>query len=560
MTDYLAYIYAKHEAQLKFYEDSAKLYEDNNRTEEEGYTKMLRGRAQEERAWISRAAAYTIEEVKREQRREEIELKLHYAAKGRLSESEEQELQDQLFDIRLKAMQRELGLTAIGSQEYAAKEEAIEQALNENKLQKRQRLAQMAAQFEQEYAKKSAEERLRIELKGMEELLKTGTISREQFDSMSSQAKKKYLPGSPKSDRQDPHKDYEKQKQILDSLYEDGFMSEEEYSSRLKAIEADLRHSVMEGLAGCKSEWVSVLTSMYQAWADFADALKDPEGNPFNALAAGISATAAVMSAVMQSVSQMTSAEVEIQTQAIERRYDREAAFAEGNSYLQTKLEKKKEKEIAKMKSDAAKKNFAMQVAMTVATTAANAVEAYGAALKVGGPLGLALAPVAAALALAQGAVQIAALKKQQQVAESSGYAEGGFTRKGRKDEPAGIVHAGEWVASQKLVNNPVSRQVIDVLEYAQRNNTVASLSWDDVSRSVSAPVAMSYASRPEQPAVVQVQQNSPAFDPDPLNQAVSRLVERLEQPIVAHNTVEGPLGYKQAQDEYLRLMSNKSR
>ena len=39
--------------------------------------------------------------------------------------------------------------------------------------------------------------------------------------------------------------------------------------------------------------------------------------------------------------------------------------------------------------------------------------------------------------------MQVAAIKKQQQASQAQGYGEGGFTRKGRADEVAGVVHAG---------------------------------------------------------------------------------------------------------------------
>ena len=75
-------------------------------------------------------------------------------------------------------------------------------------------------------------------------------------------------------------------------------------------------------------------------------------------------------------------------------------------------------------------------------------------------------------MAVAAGAMQVAAIKKQQ-ASQAQGYGEGGFTRKGRADEVAGVVHAGEWVASQKLVASPVARPLIEALDYAQRTNTM---------------------------------------------------------------------------------------
>lgn len=44
-------------------------------------------------------------------------------------------------------------------------------------------------------------------------------------------------------------------------------------------------------------------------------------------------------------------------------------------------------------------------------------------------------------------------------------FAAGGFTKKGGKYEPAGVVHAGEWVASAEMVASPVTGPIIKALE-----------------------------------------------------------------------------------------------
>ena len=54
----------------------------------------------------------------------------------------------------------------------------------------------------------------------------------------------------------------------------------------------------------------------------------------------------------------------------------------------------------------------------------------------------------------------------------AQGYGEGGFSRKGRADEVAGVVHAGERLASQRLIASPIARPLIEALDYAQRTNT----------------------------------------------------------------------------------------
>lgn len=270
------------------------------------------------------------------------------------------------------------------------------------------------------------------------------------------------------------------------------------------------------------------------------------------------------MSSIFSGMTSLIQAELEIQTAAIEKRYDKEISQAEGNNYKVKKLEEQKQKELAKKKNEANKKMFAMQVIQAVAQTAQNAISAYGSAAAI--PLvGYILAPVAAAMAVAAGAIQIAAIKKQQQASESQGYAKGGFTPNGSKYEEVGVVHAGEWVASQEMLSSPVARPIINALDYAQRTNTIGSLRADDVSRTI-APVAYSTPQQ-QQPIIVQQQpdglataaivQNTKAMQS--YADTMKQLEKRLSEPFVTVNTVTGDTGIKQAQDEYSILMRNKT-
>ena len=270
------------------------------------------------------------------------------------------------------------------------------------------------------------------------------------------------------------------------------------------------------------------------------------------------------MSSIFSGMTSLIQAELEIQTATIVKRYDKEISQAEGNNYKVKKLEEQKQKEIAKKKNEANKKMFAMQVIQAVAQTAQNAISAYGSAAAI--PLvGYILAPVAAAMAVAAGAIQIAAIKKQQQASESQGYAKGGFTPNGSKYEEVGVVHAGEWVASQEMLANPVARPIINALDYAQRTNTIGSLRADDVSRTI-APVAYSTPQQ-QQPIIVQQQSDGLATAAIVQNtkaiqgyaDTMKQLEKRLSEPFVTVNTVTGDTGIKQAQDEYQTLMKNKS-
>ena len=264
------------------------------------------------------------------------------------------------------------------------------------------------------------------------------------------------------------------------------------------------------------------------------------------------------MSAVFSQLSSMIQAELEIQTAFINKRYDAEISRAEGNTYKVKKLERDKEKEIAKAKKEANRKMFAMQVIQAVAQTATNALNAYGSAAAVP-VVGYILAPIAAAMAVAAGAIQIAAIKKQQQASEAQGYQSGGFTPQGRADEVAGVVHKGEWVASQRLVNNPRTRPLLEALDYAQRNNTIGSITAADVSRTITAPAVL--AAQPSTPPTIvnNTYNSTPSADNSELTSTIRELKDRLNEPFVTVNTVTGDHGIQQAQDEYDRLMRNKA-
>lgn len=256
------------------------------------------------------------------------------------------------------------------------------------------------------------------------------------------------------------------------------------------------------------------------------------------------------IASMFDGLSKIAEAESEIRLARLEKYYEREISMAEGNAYKVKQIERKKQKEEAKLKAEASKKQFAQQVISAVAETALAAINAYASASKVSWILG----PIAAAMAVAAGGIQIAAIKKQQAASLAQGYSSGGFTPAGRPDQPVGIVHAGEWVASQKLLKNPQTRAAIEALDYAQRNNTVGRITSADVSRSVTAPsiIAGAASDGTMQRVIVAVA--------DALGQyhvTMKKLGDRLNEPFVTVNTVTGDTGIKQAQDEYQRLQNN---
>lgn len=187
----------------------------------------------------------------------------------------------------------------------------------------------------------------------------------------------------------------------------------------------------------------------------------------------------------MQADAAYTQANCDYKVAMITKQYDQQIERAGNNSAKVEKLEKDRDKKIAAERTKANKKAMKVEVAQALASTAMAAINAYSSAAKV--PLiGYILAPIAAAAALAYGTIQIATIKKQHQ-AQEAGYYEGGFTGGSSYRREAGVVHEGEFVANHQAVNNPQLLPAFRLLDQAQRNNTVGSLTAADVSRSMGA-------------------------------------------------------------------------
>lgn len=363
---------------------------------------------------------------------------------------------------------------------------------------------------------------------------------------------------SPMAGSQEIYKEYADAVAALDAKLRNHAITTEQYNAALAKLNKNLASGVWNAVADKIGGIGGSVMKLGGTFVDVFSRIRETGKITFEDMGVLASAAADTMAQAFATVSQFISMQADIDVAHTEAAYDRKIAAAEGNSYKEKKLEKEKQAEVAKIKNDANRKMYAMQVAQAIAQTAANALMAYGSL--VGIPVvGPALAAVAAAMAIASGMIQVAAIKKQQQASEAQGYSEGGFTRPGRRDEPAGVVHAGEWVASQKLVNNPKTRPLLEALDYAQRTNTIGSLTAADVSRSVTAPMVIAaQSSAPMQPnVVVNVPPQEPQTD---MAETLARLNERLDEPFVTVNTVTGDAGTQKAQDDYNRLMKNKTR
>ncbi len=363
--------------------------------------------------------------------------------------------------------------------------------------------------------------------------------------------------------------DFDERARALDVLYNNMVELAKGDAGKLKTITKEYQRAKRrEEVSRAKALGEDIKLTWREQIEEFMGWLDSDAGKKIMQTVGNITSS---MSSIFQSVMEMSQIECEMQVGLIERRYKHEISYAEGNSYKVKKLEKQRDKEIAREKRKAAEKTYTLQVLMAIATTAQNAVTAYGNGLQIGGLAGLILAPIAAAMATAAGMVQIAVIKKQKEAAMSAEYAEGGFTPDGPKKKVVGVVHAGEWVASQKLVKSPVVKPLLQALDVAQRRNVIGTLQLPAQQVISASPKVIGLkgygnelrGTRDENNAFgvvsgygLEVIESNKVMS-ERLSDVISRLEERLEEPSVAVVRVTGEHGLTKAERDYARMVNN---
>lgn len=163
-------------------------------------------------------------------------------------------------------------------------------------------------------------------------------------------------------------------------------------------------------------------------------------------------------------------------------------------------------------------------------------------------------------IGLAKAAAEIALITAAFQTAKAviNGFEEGGYTGSGRHDEPKGIVHAGEFVANRYAVQNPAIRPVLDLIDQAQKNNTIGSLTAGDVAQVISPSINLTTSKLDND--------ISPNDDPRMAYMlqymliAIKKLNKKLDEPIFTYTKASGKMGVNEAQKLVEKMNQNASR
>ena len=488
------YTQALADIDVRMYEDIKAVYDKNSAEyveAEKNRLDTISKLKKEQRAW-------SIEDLDRQYAEERQNVKDNYLH-GLL---DEEQYHKQLIDANLNYLKkkaeyyRQWGML----KEADAADTAYEAANQEEQMNRQQEFWKKVDKFKKDFLKKSAEEQMQFDLDFAEQLHKNGILSEEEYQKALKSIRDKY----------NGKKDDE---------YEWGGGSPTDALSQGVISLFDSISALQEHLKSGEASW--------QDWA-----------------AVGV-ASLGMVSAIAGSVSQLIQANLAIEEKKVNERYDSEIKQAGNNKKKKKKLEEAREKELAALKTKYAKKAMAMQITQAIASTAQNAIMAYGSVLVPGVPWTYPLAAIAAGAAVASGMLQVAAIKKQAK-AQSEGYYEGGFTNGRNYRKQAGVVHEGEFVANHYAVNNPHLLPVFNLLDMAQRNNTVGSLTPADVSRSISAPMTAASGSA----GLVQVIDSSSVRTAEVLE----RLSNKMEEPVKAYVVISGPDGLDKQWKKYQKM------
>lgn len=495
--------------------------------------------------------------IERERLQKEASIKAQYYDVNSKIYQNDTALNEALYKNDVEAMKKRLALykDREGSEEWLDLKAEMEQAALDHQLQMQEAYQNQLRELRQQFGKQDIEAEKRMYLNGIENIYKQGLIKEEEYLQM-------------KLDLIEQYAERKAQLEAEDHGAGSTQMKVDRVSNRMvnqaKAEAGDAQNPANASFGG-------YFSSQIANYQNTMEKLKELYGDDEQNHAAYMQAKAMVTADFLKDMVEQTSAAYnginnilsaasayaqacsDLEQAKISKNYEKQIAAAGNNSKKKKKLEEKRDKELAAAKSKANKKAMKIEIAQAIASTAMAAINAYSSAASI--PVtGWIMAPIAAGMATAAGMLQIATIKKQHQ-AEAAGYYEGGYTGGNRYRKEAGVVHEGEFVANHRAVNNSSIRPAFDLIDRAQRANTVGSLTADDISRALGAGASAAVVA----PIVNVSNDNAEVRQSlDGVNSAVSRLNENIERGIKADVSIAGRDGIDRKLNEYHRMLSNK--
>ena len=492
--------------------------------------------------------------IERERLQKEASIKAQYNDASSAIYQNDIALDEALYQNEVDAMKRRLSLYNEGSEEWLDLKAEMEQASLDHQLQMQESYMNQLKELRQQFGKQDVQAQETMYLNGLDNLYKKGLIKEEEYQQMKLEITKQFAAQRAQIEAED-HGAGSTQAKI------DSKTSEMVNSAKAAAGDAQPTNgsfggyfvsqvqnyqNTMEKLkelyGSDEQNHAAYMQAKAQVTSDFLDGMVQKTQVAYN----GISNIMSAASAYSQACSDLEQAK-------ISKNYEKQIAAAGNNSKKKKRLEEKRDKELAAAKAKANKKAMKIEIAQAIASTAMAAINAYSSAAKVP-VIGWTLAPIAAGMATAAGLLQIATIRKQHQ-AEAAGYYSGGYTGGRRYRREAGVVHEGEFVANHQAVNNSSIRPAFDLIDRAQRANTVGSLTADDISRALGSGGGGAVVT----PIVNVSNDNSEVRESlDGVNNAITILNHTLDDGLEIVMPIAGRSGLHRKLKDYERLLDNK--
>ena len=492
--------------------------------------------------------------IERERLQKEASIKAQYNDASSAIYQNDIALDEALYQNEVDAMQKRLSLYNEGSEEWLDLKAEMEQASLDHQLQMQESYMNQLKELRQQFGKQDVQAQETMYLNGLDNLYKKGLIKEAEYKQMKLEITKQFAAQRAQIEAED-HGAGSTQAKI------DSKTSEMVNSAKAAAGDAQSTNGSFGGY----------FVAQVQNYQNNMEKLKELYGSDEQNHAAYMQAKAQVTSdflndmvqktqvaynginSILSAASAYSQACSDLEQAKISKNYEKQIAAAGNNSKKKKRLEEKRDKELAAAKSKANKKAMKIEIAQAIASTAMAAINAYSSAAQV--PfIGWTLAPIAAGMATAAGLLQIAAIRKQHQ-AEAAGYYSGGYTGGNRYRREAGVVHEGEFVANHNAVNNSSIRPAFDLIDRAQRSNTVGSLTADDISRALGSGGGGAVVT----PIVNVSNDNSEVRESlDGVNNAISILNQTLDDGLEIVMPIAGRSGLHRKLKDYERLLDNK--
>ena len=492
--------------------------------------------------------------IERERQQKEASIKAQYNDASSAIYQNDIALDEALYQNEVDAMQKRLSLYNEGSEDWLDLKAEIEQASLDHQLQMQETYMNQLKELRQQFGKQDIQAQETMYLNGLDNLYKKGLIKEEEYQQMKLEITRQFAAQRAQIEAED-HGAGSTQAKINSKT------SEMVNSAKAAAGDAQSTNGSFGGY----------FVSQVQNYQNTMEKLKELYGSDEQNHAAYMQAKAQVTSdflndmvqktqvaynginSILSAASAYSQACSDLEQAKISKNYEKQIAAAGNNSKKKKRLEEKRDKELAAAKSKANKKAMKIEIAQAIASTAMAAINAYSSAAQV--PfIGWTLAPIAAGMATAAGLLQIAAIRKQHQ-AEAAGYYSGGYTGGRRYRREAGVVHEGEFVANHQAVNNSSIRPAFDLIDRAQRSNTVGSLTADDISRALGSGGGSAVVT----PIVNVSNDNSEVRESlDGVNNAISILNQTLDDGLEIVMPIAGRSGLHRKLKDYERLLDNK--